>query len=119
MKTTTKVDWGLANCIGIDTDMFIEFADYKDARRVCSRCPIAADCYFEAVKDNLTGTWGQLWHGKPATPGVKIRSKGDVKIFRRYQTILLQRMGLTLQEFTARYGPNKDGIKKALREMEQ
>ena len=112
MKTTTKVDWGLANCIGIDTDMFIEFEHYREARRVCARCPIAADCFYDAVKDNLTGTWGGLWHGKPA---VKIRSKGDVQLFRCYRAVLIERLGITLEQFVARYGQGRTGIRNALR----
>jgi hypothetical protein len=114
MNTQTKVDWSKANCIGIDTDMFIEFEHYREARRVCSRCPIAADCFYEAVKDDLTGTWGGLWHGKPATPGVRVAGKGDVKLFRYYRAVLVHRLGITLEQFVARYGQDRTGIRTAL-----
>lgn len=115
MTTTTKVDWGLANCIGIDTDMFMEYEAHASARRVCARCPIAADCYFEAVQGDLSGTWGGVFFGKPGRARLRSDKASTTAKMRVYRAELCNRLGLTLDQFVTRYGPAYDGLRKALR----
>lgn len=110
-----RIDYGGAHCTGLDVDLFIEYENFVAARRVCRGCPVAADCFFEATRDGLTGVWGGLWHGKPSHPGAKVRGSDDAKLLKHYRAVLCERMGLTLEQFTKRYGPSAYGIKKALK----
>ena len=116
-RGTQRVDWQYANCVGQDPDLFMEYETHADARKVCERCPLAADCYFEAVRDDLHGTWGGVWFGKPGRSGVNPGKSRNIQMMKMYRAELCVRMGLTLQQFTARYGVALDGVRRALRSL--
>jgi hypothetical protein len=112
-----KTDYSEARCAGQDPELFMQWDMHTEARRVCAACPLAADCYFEAVRDNLYGTWGGVWHGKPGKKGVKVNKASTVGLMRLYRAELCERMGMTLEQFVTRYGPSVDGVRRALRSL--
>ena len=112
-----QADWSQANCIGQDTEMFMGHEYFPDAVKVCGNCQIAADCYFEAVKDNLEGCWGGYWHGT-ASAGANPNRQDGRNLTILYQAILCERLNMTLEQFVTRYGPGTDGMKKALRQKQ-
>ena len=112
--TETKIDWAQANCIGQDPEMFMDHEHFPLARKVCGNCPLAADCYYEAVKDGLQGCWGGYWHGK-ASAGVNPNRVVDRRLIRMYQAELCVRFGMTVQQFLDTFGYGTDGMRVALR----
>lgn len=115
---TTRADYSEAHCKGQDPTLFMEYDLFQDARKVCRGCPCAADCYFEAVRDDLHGCWGGCWFGQSGRPGSNPNKKGQATaLMKLYRAELCHRMRLTLQEFTERFGPGQDGIRRALRTL--
>jgi WhiB family redox-sensing transcriptional regulator len=45
-----------AECRGINTDTF--FDDVRQAKKICSGCPVLGDCLQYALIYNLSGVWG-------------------------------------------------------------
>lgn len=115
---TTRADYSEAHCKGQDPTVFMEYDLFQDARKVCRGCPCAADCYFEAVRDDLHGCWGGIWHGKTGRPGSNQDKRGQATMLMKlYRAELCHRMGLTVEQFTARFGVARDGIRRALRSL--
>lgn len=75
-----EVDWELASCRGIDTEMFFkqqsellaEGLSFYNLRQVCFNCPIWKDCLKIASQTERYGFWGgvseeerqQIWRRK-------------------------------------------------------
>lgn len=64
-----QVNWDLAECRGVYTDLFykveeernIENYPFIDAvRSICARCPIWKDCLTYAIRNEDYGVWGGL-----------------------------------------------------------
>ena len=110
------IDYSTAACRGIPTEMFMEWECHTEARRVCAGCPVAADCYFEAVRDDLSGTWGGCWFGKPGR-GARDIAKGHTERMQLYRAILCERIGISIDEFIRRYGKSQAGMRTALRRL--
>lgn len=108
-------DFSKANCAGLDTNLFMDWDDHVDARRVCARCPVAPDCYFEAARDNLKGTWGGVFFGKPGKAGVKVDKSRNVMMMKMYRAELCVRMNMTLEDFIVTFGGSFDGLRRALK----
>lgn len=69
MPKYEQVNWDLAECRGVYTDLFyrveeernIENYPYIDAvRSICARCPIWKDCLSYAFQNEDYGVWGGL-----------------------------------------------------------
>ena len=66
--TRDEVDWELASCRGIDTDLFymlradliVEGLSYNHFRRMCFSCPIQVQCLKVGTKLERYGFWGGL-----------------------------------------------------------
>jgi WhiB family redox-sensing transcriptional regulator len=64
----TRVNWALAECQGMDSDLFFPVcengpckAQIDRAKAVCARCPIADDCRRWAIATaQADGVWGGL-----------------------------------------------------------
>jgi hypothetical protein len=102
-----KVDLSKANCIGVDTDMFMHHSTHHEVKVLCARCEIASDCFFIALMERREGTWGGVWlPNDRSTGGGKrieaIRNKNaDIN---RHRKVLAARMGMTVEQFTAVHG---------------
>lgn len=60
-----------AACSGMDTELFFEsrgVADSREARAVCSECPVSSECLEYALDFRMVGIWG----GTNATERTKI-----------------------------------------------
>ncbi|GGZ51481.1 WhiB family transcriptional regulator [Streptomyces rubiginosohelvolus] len=56
--TPTTIPWGLAACLGTDTEVWfaegnsaLANADRAEAKAVCARCPIRTDCLVTAIAE--------------------------------------------------------------------
>lgn len=64
----TEVDWELASCRGLDTDLFytmrsdliVEGLTYNHLRRMCFECPIMKECLQIGTSLERYGFWGGL-----------------------------------------------------------
>ena len=71
----------LAACSGYDTDLFFDHRRQKEAREVCARCPVMAECLDYAMTTKwqgypTAGIWGGT--GKMQRRGMKRRrSNGE------------------------------------------
>ena len=66
-----------AACADVDPDVFFPATKgrAKAARRICRHCPVAADCYLEAVRNQETGVWGGVYFGSETARLVKARAR--------------------------------------------
>lgn len=52
---------GLANCRGIDSDIFFEEAFKKEAKEICGECQVQDKCLEHAIVNvEAFGTWGGM-----------------------------------------------------------
>lgn len=109
-----RIDYSRAACKGTDVEAFMDYQQHSTARKVCLDCPLISDCFFEAARDNLYGTWGAGWFGKVGETQ-RVRSGYAERILRFHRTVLAARMGITARELVDKYGSGAEGIGRALR----
>lgn len=106
-----------AACKGLDPEDFVTNHRHEYAAKVCGDCPVAANCFFEAVVAEVQGTWGGVyfpprsgggWKGRPRR--VSVRNK-RVAV---YRSALAARLGMTRERFLQKYGESVDGMKSAI-----
>lgn len=114
-RFTVCIDYQQANCRGLPTEFFMEREYHRQASRVCNNCPVQADCYYEALRDNLVGTWGGVWHGYPGKSRSHSTAKDATELFRLFQATYITRLGVTRDTFLKLYGDGVSGLKRALR----
>lgn len=115
-----------ANCAGVDVDIMTEFVHFRDAQRVCHRCPVSASlqCFSNAVEHDEVGTWGGAWFGYWLAREARGSTKGHRRniaptsrgFIEQHSVRLARAMGISLDEYVVRYGSPSStrAFKKAL-----
>ena len=99
--------WNGANCLGIDTDVFMEPDLYSSARRICHNCDLQFNCFAHAAHHKEWGTWGGAWFGFNLRNGKAARRGNGPsrRAVERHAHTLMRYMRLTTEEYVVRFGP--------------
>lgn len=108
-----------AACKDLDPEFFVSSHSHQQAAKVCSKCPVTANCFFEAVASDVEGTWGGVFFPSGRSMPGKRRGMVDPRhpLVARYRAALAGAMGLTRTQFVERYGESVYAIKTALEDI--
>lgn len=103
-------------CKGLDPELFVSQHSHDYVKKICATCPVAANCFFEAVGSDVEGTWGGVYFPSGRTSGGRRRRSVDPRdrLVAQYRAALAAVMGLTRTQFVTRYGESIDAMRAAL-----
>lgn len=108
MPKYDEVDWELAECFGINTDLFYSVEEERNAsaymyinavRSICARCPIFMECLAYGFENEQYGVWGGLTSLE--RKAVKEPKKYPAQL--RRAIFALEEYGVTYQQIVEAY----------------
>jgi len=103
MPKYTEVNWELAECQGVETDLFYRIEEERNStaykyinavRSICGRCPIQRDCLAYAFENETFGVWGGLTSMERRSVGEP--DKYPIQLSRALQSLTMY--GITYKE---------------------
>jgi WhiB family redox-sensing transcriptional regulator len=113
MPKYTEVNWELAECQGVETDLFYRIEEERNStaykyinavRSICGRCPIQRDCLAYAFKNETFGVWGGLTSMERRSVGEP--DKYPIQLSRALQSLTMY--GITYKEVKETYEHSVD-----------
>jgi WhiB family redox-sensing transcriptional regulator len=108
MPKYTEVNWELAECQGVETDLFYRIEEERNStaykyinavRSICGRCPIQRDCLAYAFENETFGDWGGLTSMERRSVGEP--DKYPIQLSRALQSLTMY--GITYKEVKETY----------------
>jgi WhiB family redox-sensing transcriptional regulator len=108
MPKYTEVNWELAECHGVETDLFYRIEEERNStaykyinavRSICGRCPIQRDCLAYAFENETFGVWGGLTSMERRSVGEP--DKYPIQLSRALQSLTMY--GITYKEVKETY----------------
>ncbi len=111
-------DLSAGNCVGVgNSDIFIEVEFQNEARRACVGCPVADECLITGVLEGYEGVWGGIWLNRVLSH--TLRAHRSRRAFRKRQSSIAGRLGMTLNQYFSAYGEGVKGLEKAAPALKQ
>lgn len=113
------------NCLGIDTELFMEYDHYNDVKRICATCPVALQCFATAVARDECGTWGGVWFGHNAKAEAKGQQKlvgaPTARMIEAYAHMMMRALRIPTEEYVKKYGAPRSirAFRKALLSLQR
>jgi WhiB family redox-sensing transcriptional regulator len=113
MPKYTEVNWELAECQGVETDLFYRIEEERNStaykyinavRSICGRCPIQRDCLSYAFEHENFGVWGGLTSMERRSVGEP--DKYPIQLSRALQSLTMY--GITYKEVKETYEHSVD-----------
>jgi WhiB family redox-sensing transcriptional regulator len=113
MPKYTEVNWELAECQGVETDLFYRIEEERNStaykyinavRSICGRCPIQRDCLAYAFENETFGVWGGLTSMERRSVGEP--DKYPIQLSRALQSLTMY--GITYKEVKETYEHSVD-----------
>ena len=113
MPKYTEVNWELAECQGVETDLFYRIEEERNStaykyinavRSICGRCPIQRDCLAYAFENETFGVWGGLTSMERRSVGEP--DKYPIQLNRALQSLTMY--GITYKEVKETYEHSVD-----------
>ena len=113
MPKYTEVNWELAECQGVETDLFYRIEEERNStaykyinavRSICGRCPIQRDCLAYAFENETFGVWGGLTSMERRSVGEP--DKYPIQLSRALQSLTMY--GITHKEVKETYEHSVD-----------
>lgn len=114
MPKYEEVNWDLAECAGLYTDLFYDIEEERSAkayqyinavRSVCARCPLWQTCLAYAFQNEKYGVWG----GMTSLERASIEEPEKYPVQRRRALFDLMEHGITLHQIKQALVLSKEG----------